>query len=138
MSFYKTWLSIFCIDAVLNVIVYTFLIGKFYRSELSQIGLDRIDRDRPLLEIQLVMYAVIVAIICFFVLKSIRKNNRKELGSMFGGILGLAIFLSHNMFNYAIFKDWSVALVIIDASWGILQGIMIGYLSVFFFDRFNK
>ena len=138
MAFYKTWLSVFCLDAFLNIIVYTFFIGQFYKSELSKIGLNRIDRDKPMIEIQLIMYAVIVAVICFFVLKTVQKQNRKELGALYGALFGIVIFLSHNMFNYALLRDWTAALVIIDASWGIVQGIIIGYLSVILYDRFVK
>lgn len=139
MAFYKTWLSIFCIDAILNVVVYTYFIGAFYKTELSKIGLDRIDRDKPMLEIQLVTYAVIIAILVFFIIKSIGKVNRRSTGALYGGILGGVIFLSHNVFNHALLKHWTIALVIVDSSWGILQGIFIGVFSVMFYDYFvNK
>ncbi len=137
MAFYKTWLTIFATTAILNVIIYNFFIGQFYRSELSKIGLERIDRDKPLLEIQLTIYAVLTAIIIFFILKSIRQVNRKEAGALYGALMGIGIFLTHNIFNYALLKDWSTALVIVDASWGILQGIFIGVMSVILYDRFN-
>lgn len=137
-AFYKTWLSVYLIDVILNILVYTYLIGAFYKTELSKIGLDRIDRDKPLLEIQLVMYAAIVAIMIFFILRSIPKKNRRSTGTLFGGILGCAIFLSHNIFNYTLLKHWSVALVIIDSSWGIILGILTGFLSVVLYDRFME
>lgn len=138
MAFYKTWLSIFCIDAILNVLVYTYFIGQFYKTELSKIGLDRIDRDKPMMEIQVVSYAVITAVMIFFILKSVRKINRRSTGALYGGLLGIIIFLSHNIFNHALLKDWTVALVIIDSSWGIIQGLLIGFLSVVLYDRFAK
>ena len=137
-AFYKTWLAVYITDAVLNVIMYTYLIGPFIKRELSKIGLDRIDRDKPATEIQLASYAIVIAIILFFIINSIPKKNRKALGSLYGALFGVIIFLIHNLFNFAIFKDWSLALVIIDSSWGILQGVMIGFLGVYFYDRFNK
>lgn len=135
IAFYKTWLSVFVIDVVLNIIVNTFLIQKFYKTELSKIGLNRIDRDKPLLELQMVVYAIFIAVIIYFIVKSLPKKNRKSLGALYGAIFGIVIFLTHNVINYTIFKHWTIALVIIDSSWGIILCMLTGFLSVVIYDR---
>lgn len=138
LAFYKTWLSVFIIDVILNVLVNTLLIQQFYKTELSKIGLNRIDRDKPLLELQMVVYAVFIALIIYFTIKSLPKKNRKSLGTLYGAMFGVMIFLTHNMINYTIFKDWTTALVIIDSAWGIVLCMLTGFLGVTLYDLFSK
>ncbi len=137
-AFYKTWLGVFILDVVLNVIANTFLLEKFYKTELSKIGLDRLDRDKPLLEIQMAMYAIFIAVMLFFIIKSIGKKNRRSLGALYGMLFGVIIFLTHNIINYSLLKHWTVALVIIESSWGIILCMITGFLGVALYDRFSK
>ena len=136
--YYKTWLASFVAVVLANALVHNLIIDKFYEIDLIKILRTIKDPAVPALELNVISYAVLTAVMVFFISKALPKRHIVPMGTLYGMLFGLAVFLLHTCVNYAMLRNWSVAIVIIEICWGILQGGLIGYITAFIYKDHIK
>lgn len=98
----------------------------FYKSRM-----DHLLMDQPNLLAAGLFYLVYVAGIVYFAVAPALGNGSAVSALVAGAILGLIAYGTYDMTNLATVKNWSVAVTVVDMTWGtVLTGVSAwaGYL----------
>ncbi len=137
--YYKTWLSSFIAIVIANAVVHNLLIDRFYEMDLTKILRTIKDPRIPGLELNVLSYAIITAVMVFFISRTLPKKHTVPVGVLYGMLFGVTIFWPHTLANFVTIKYWSVAIVIIESCWGVLQGGLIGFVTAYIYkDHLKK
>ncbi len=128
-SYYKKWLLSYISLIFANLLAHNFVIGKLYTADLNKILRSPNAPVAHALELNFLSYAIVTAVIVFFVSRALPKKHAVPMGVLYGMLLGTIVFLPHTLTNYVMFKEWSVAIILIDICWGILQGAIVGLIT---------
>jgi uncharacterized membrane protein len=77
-------------------------------------------------------YCVMIAAVVLFALPRIRKGSRLMDSLVFGGLLGFVTYGMFSFTNYALLKNWTFRVVMLDLVWGSLLFAAVTYLASFY------
>ena len=121
----KLGIILFSID-----FIYLKSIGSFFNKKMKLIQKEPFELNKFG---ALLCYSFLILGLYHFVIKNIDKNTvlkKQKTLIKDAFILGFVIYGVFETTNYAIFKNWSVELLILDTLWG---GILLGTTSYFVF-----
>lgn len=88
--------------------------GLFYRQHIGHLLL-----DQPNIPVAAVFYLVYVAGIVYFAVAPALNGGSWTSALISGAILGFVAYGTYDMTNMATLKDWSLAVSVVDMSWGV-------------------
>ena len=115
----KAFLATMATGIVLDLIWMGLIIGKYYKREVGT--LMRLKPDGNL-DIQwpaaIGVYVCIAAGILFFVLPKISDDQSPWAVLPWGFLFGLVLYGVYEFTNYALLKDWTLGITLVDWAWG--------------------
>lgn len=76
-------------------------------------------------------YLTIIFPIVFFTLPNIRKESRWKDSLFYGGLLGVFMYGMFSFTNYALIKNWTLEVVMLDTIWGGILYTIVSYIASF-------
>ncbi len=77
-------------------------------------------RETPNWPAAIIFYALfIVGVIIFCVLPAVEKNSLNH-AIIYGALFGFFTYMTYELTNYAVLKNWPLAIVPIDIVWGVI------------------
>jgi len=120
----KKVLTLFCIALPLGAVIDLFWIGvvsiDFYREQLGSLFAPTIVWQAALL--LYVFY--IFAIIGFAVLPALKERSFKK-SLLLGAGLGFTAYMTYDLTNLAVIRDWPLLMSIVDMAWGTFFTMLI-------------
>lgn len=117
-------LLIFSLFIVLDLPVILFLNKKMYQDQFLRINKDLVvDKIRAIIS-GLLVYIILGIYMYYFIFYSQLDTTYLHIFGK-GALLGLGIYGTYNLTNYATINDWGLKETLIDTTWGtILSGIV--------------
>ena len=72
----------------------------------------------------------IVGIMIFAVIPGVEKNSL-QYTLLYGGLFGFFTYMTYELTNYAVIKDWPFAIVPIDITWGVVLALLVSLVGFF-------
>jgi uncharacterized membrane protein len=92
---------------------------------------------QPIVSAALVVYLAIPLGILLFVLPRVNADNLVGSALLWGALYGIVVYTIYDMTNYALVRDWSLRVSLIDICWGgVLNAI--ATLAAAWLDRWLK
>jgi len=134
MSFFKyfvLWLAALVFASLIDIIWHVGLWGKAYKEgikPLARMSGGKFAFNAPA---GLLAQVFVVTSILFLVLY---KSDGASLlqGAVIGAVAGVLAITVYGLTNYALFKDWSLKLTILEVVWGPFLGGFTGIFVVWF------
>ena len=76
-------------------------------------------------------FLFIIGLLYFSVIPALKQNNI-NLAIIKGILFGLFTYMTYELTNYAVIKDWPINIVIIDIIWGIILTLSVSLISYYF------
>ena len=113
--FLKAYLVTAVVFLAIDYVWLARIAGGFYRTQLGAYML-----DQPRLGVAAVFYIFYVAgIVIFAVLPAMREQSVLT-ALLFGALLGGVAYGTYDVTNYATLRDWPLAVLIVDITWGVV------------------
>ena len=77
-------------------------------------------------------YLTIILPIVLFIVPNIRKESRWKDSLFYGGVLGIFMYGMFSFTNYALIKNWTLEVVMLDTLWGGILYTLVSYIASFF------
>lgn len=74
-------------------------------------------------------YLTIILPIFFFSVPNIRKEKRWKDSLFYGGLLGVFMYGMFSFTNYALIKNWTLEVVMLDTLWGGILYTLVSYIA---------
>lgn len=84
----------------------------------------------------MVAYVLLSLGMIYLVLPRMKNANIKE-ALIYGGLYGLVVYGVFDFTNMALFKNWNLAVSIMDTLWGVFVCTLVAFSSKFIIDRYN-
>jgi uncharacterized membrane protein len=131
------YLKLYFISLVIFIIVDLIWIAgimkNFYLLQLGPLSRMTGGSMSPNVPASMLVWVLIVLGQIFFVLPRIPKTGSGLEGVLWGALFGLVVYGVYDLTNYALLKDWSLSMTLVDMLWGItacgLSGFIVGRLS---------
>ena len=126
-----TFLKIICIVTFLvltiDIIWITLVMGKQYSIMIGDIqNTSMLIRLLP----TILSYFTIIIPIVLFVIPRISKETILLDSIIYGGIMGFLMYGMFSFTNYALIRNWTVKVVLLDIVWGSFLYSIVSYLTV--------
>jgi len=106
---------------------------NFYRSQLGPLSKMTNVSMSPNIPASILVWMLIVLGLILFVLPKIPKTGSGFEGVLWGALFGLVVYGVYDLTNFALLKDWSLSMTIVDMLWGMvacgLSGFIVGHLA---------
>lgn len=112
-----TALQTYCISFVTFLVVDLFWLNVAAK-ELYKRSLGDYLAPEPSLVPGLVLYALLVAGLTYFVILPARKDKNMPLALIRSAFLGVICYATYDLTNLAVAKNWPLSVTIIDIIWG--------------------
>jgi uncharacterized membrane protein len=99
---------------------------NFYQGQIGMLM-----KDSPNWTAALIFYALfIVGIMVFAVLPHYQKNSFAET-LLYGALFGFFTYMTYELTNYAVLKDWPLPIVFVDIAWGVVLASVVSLAGYF-------
>ena len=99
---------------------------NFYQGQI-----DMLMKDSPNWTAALIFYALfIVGIMVFAVLPHYQKNSFAET-LLYGALFGFFTYMTYELTNLAVLKDWPLPIVFVDIAWGVVLASVVSLAGYF-------
>ncbi|MCY6382222.1 DUF2177 family protein [Hoeflea prorocentri] len=115
VPFLKTYLVTAIVFLAVDYVWLARVAGGFYRTQLGAHML-----DQPRLGVAAVFYIFYVAGIVVFAVLPAMKEQSLLMALLLGGLLGGVAYGTYDVTNYATLRNWPLAVLVVDISWGIV------------------
>ena len=115
LIFLKTYLVTAVFFLVVDYVWLARIAGGFYRTQLGALML-----DQPRLGVAAVFYIFYVAGIVIFAVLPAMKEQSVMTALLLGALLGGVAYGTYDVTNYATLRNWPLAVLVVDISWGIV------------------
>lgn len=135
------YVKLYCVSLFIFIIVDLIWIAgimkNFYLSQLGALSRMKGGSMSPNIPSSILVWMLIVLGLILFVLPKIPKTGPGVEGFLWGALFGLVVYGVYDLTNFALLKDWSLAMTIVDMLWGTiacgLSGFVIGHLARWLF-----
>ncbi len=99
---------------------------NFYQGQIGMLM-----KDSPNWTAALIFYALfIVGIMVFAVLPHYQKNSFAET-LLYGALFGFFTYMTYELTNYAVLKDWPLPIAFVDIAWGVVLASVVSLAGYF-------
>jgi uncharacterized membrane protein len=123
--YFLVWLLSFAFTSLIDAIWHLGIFKKAYSEGIKPLA--RMSGDKMAINpiAGILAQVLVVTCIVFLVLYKVQKVNYQEamLIGAFAGILAITVY---GLTNYALFKDWSLKLTVLEIIWGPILGASSG------------
>ena len=109
------------------------IMKNFYRLQLGPLSRMTNGSMSPNIPSSLLVWMLIVLGLILFVLPKIPKTGSGVEGFLWGALFGLVVYGVYDLTNFALLKDWSLSMTIVDMLWGTvacgISGFVVGHLA---------
>ena len=127
----KLFLSAAATFAVLDYIWLGMIMSGFYTKEMLAIGRILDGKIKPVLWSGAIVYILLALGIVFFVLPKIEVGAGLFNAFVVGAFFGLIVYGVYDWTNYAVLKDYSLLLSVVDMAWGAIVSGAAAVVSVY-------
>lgn len=116
------YISTAIVFLVIDFVWLTQIASKFYSEQLGDLLL-----EKPNLGIAVAFYLIYVVGIVVFAVAPALKAGSFQYAVLYGAMFGFFAYATYDLTNLATLKNWSVAVALVDVSWGtVLTGVAAG------------
>jgi uncharacterized membrane protein len=131
------YIKLYVISLLIFIIVdLTWIAGimkNFYQSQLGPLSRMTNGSMSPNIPSSILVWMLIVLGLILFVLPKIPKTGSGFEGVLWGALFGLILYGVYDLTNYALLKEWTLSMTIVDMLWGTvacgISGFIVGHLA---------
>ncbi|NIM60009.1 MAG: DUF2177 family protein [Candidatus Aminicenantes bacterium] len=125
VRFFLVWLLSFAFTSIIDAIWHLVIFKKAYSEGIKPLA--RMSGDKMAINpiAGILAQVLVVTCIVFLVLYKVQKVNYQE-ALLIGAIAGILAITVYGLTNYALFKDWSLKLTVLEVIWGPILGASSG------------
>ncbi len=119
--YFLVWLLSFAFTSLIDAIWHLGIFKKAYSEGIKPLA--RMSGDKMAINpfAGILAQVFVVTCIVFLVLYKVQKVNYQE-AMLIGAIAGILAITVYGLTNYALFKDWSLKLTVLEVIWGPILG----------------
>lgn len=123
--YFLVWLLSFAFTSLIDAIWHLGIFKKAYSEGIKPLA--RMSSDKMAINpfAGILAQVLVVTCIVFLVLYKVQKVNYQE-AMLIGAIAGILAITVYGLTNYALFKDWSLKLTVLEVIWGPILGASSG------------
>jgi uncharacterized membrane protein len=133
LPYVKLYIISLLIFIVVDLIWIAGIMKNFYRSQLVPLSRMTGGSMSPNIPASILVWMLIVLGLIIFVLPRIPRTGSGVEGVLWGVLFGLVVYGVYDLTNYALLKDWSLPMTIVDMLWGMIacgiSGFIVGHLA---------
>jgi len=121
VRYFLVWLLSFAFTSLIDAIWHLGIFKKAYSEGIKPLA--RMSGDKMAINpfAGILAQVLVVTCIVFLVLYKVQKVNYQE-ALLIGAIAGILAITVYGLTNYALFKDWSLKLTVLEVIWGPILG----------------
>jgi uncharacterized membrane protein len=125
VRYFLVWLLSFAFTSLIDAIWHLGIFKKAYSEGIKPLA--RMSGDKMVINpiAGILAQVLVVTCIVFLVLYKVQKINYQE-AMLIGAIAGILAITVYGFTNYALFKDWSLKLTVLEVIWGPILGASSG------------
>ena len=125
LRYFLVWLLSFAFTSLIDAIWHLVIFKKAYSEGIKPLA--RMSGDKMAINpiSGILAQVLVVTCIVFLVLYKVQKVNYQE-AMLIGAIAGILAITVYGLTNYALFKDWSLNLTVLEVIWGPILGASSG------------
>ena len=129
----NTFFKILCLVSFLVITIDFFWI-KFYMADQYTTLIASIQNTSMIVRFipTVLAYITIILPIVLFVMPKVSYLNRFSDSLLYGGIMGACMYGLFSTTNYALLKNWSLKVLILDTVWGAFLYTIVTYITSLF------
>jgi uncharacterized membrane protein len=129
----NTFFKILCLVSFLTITIDFFWI-KFYMADQYTSLIASVQNTSMIVRFipTVLAYVTIILPIVLFVIPKVSYLNRFRDSLLYGGILGACMYGMFSATNYALLKNWSLKVMLLDTFWGAFLYFIVTYLTTSF------
>lgn len=85
----------------------------------------------------IIFYLLFIAGLVIFAIVPALEKGSPWYAVMYGGLFGFFAYMTYELTNYAVLKDWPLGIVWIDIVWGTVLGALVAGLAFYFTNLFS-
>lgn len=93
-------------------------------------------RPAPNWPVAIVFYLLFIVGLIIFAINPALKNNSLNYAIFYGALFGFFTYMTFDMTNWAVLKDWPATIVFIDIVWGVVLSASVSTLTYFIVKNF--
>lgn len=122
MLYLVLWLVSFVVISIVDAIWHLLLFGSIYSADIKKVapladGKIDINATPGILSQVLVVSAVVILVVI-----GLRANQNTQTIALVGAVAGILAISVYGLVNYAIIKDWSFRMTVLEVIWGPILG----------------
>jgi uncharacterized membrane protein len=121
VRYFLVWLLSFAFTSLIDAIWHLGIFKKAYSEGIKPLARMSADKMAFNAFAGIVSQVLVVTCIVFLVLFKTQKVNYLE-AALIGAIAGILAITVYGVTNYALFKDWSLKLTVLEVIWGPMLG----------------
>jgi uncharacterized membrane protein len=127
--YFLVWLLSFAFTSLIDAIWHLGIFKKAYSEGIKPLA--RMSGDKMAINpfAGILSQVLVVTCIVFLVLYKVQKVNYQE-AMLIGAIAGILAITVYGLTNYALFKDWSLKLTVLEVIWGPILGASSGVFVI--------
>lgn len=91
-------------------------------------------KDNPNWPAAITFYLLFIAGLIFFVVMPAVEKNSLLSSLLVGAFFGFITYMTYELTNYALVKDWPWQIVVVDIIWGIVLSASVSFLTHYFYN----
>lgn len=88
-------------------------------------------RDTPIWSSAIVFYLLFIVGMIIFVINPAMEKNSVMYAVQYGALFGFMTYMTYELTNYAVIKDWPWQIIGIDILWGVILSASVSALTVY-------
>ncbi|MDI6848604.1 MAG: DUF2177 family protein [Candidatus Saccharicenans sp.] len=120
LKFIWLWVITLALVSLVDALWHLVIFGRVYREDFKALAILR--NDRIVFRTVYGFLAQLVLVSCLVLLVILRDPARAKISVLVGALVGLLAITVYGLTNYALIKDWSPRLMILEVVWGPLLG----------------
>ncbi|MGB9907275.1 MAG: DUF2177 family protein [Candidatus Saccharicenans sp.] len=120
LKFLLLWVITLVLFSLADALWHFLLFGRAYKADFRVLAL--VEQERIVFRKLYGFLAQVVLVSCLILLVLIRDPANLKISVLVGALVGLLAITVYGLTNYALMKDWSFRLMLLEVVWGPLLG----------------
>lgn len=120
LKFILLWIITLVLFSLADALWHFGLFGRAYRDDFKVLAL--LENDKIVFRKAYGFLAQMVLVSCLILLVLLREPGNLKISVLVGALVGFLAITVYGLTNYALMKDWSFRLMVLEVVWGPLIG----------------